>query len=588
MAAKTKTFRFAKRKIRVLGTGRAWGYVNESGDIDFLPVSLRSLAVPHVKFTAAQREEFKSLRSLCAACKSEQTSSHSGCTNPSGGSKKKTDKNASSSQLISHFFSSPGAQTTTTGSQHAATLFGGQSSSAPAPSASTTISSSSPSTSHQPSAPATVLSSPPVAAASPVEESAVSPHASIQRAVHALLEKHKSTNSKRKVPFPNMGEFPVDELRLHPVAFSLAQCTMFNWDAYKACELYCPQFRFCCPNVGCGKALQCKGWGKNARIEQSNSPNACVVRFKEFGCTSCAPPQQKSWSSLDAALMDQLPKVVRGQFPFVCIPNGSLVSKATVMSIVCGATTNFAFEAMEKQGKEAITAVFLDAEMTRRDVFTSLSSSATLHAVPTVLPEGTVLDYVDCFALTAPVMKKLFLMHMFQQTPYAQKVFMLNSMETDVLCFDMVHFHGNKGSKEGVYGMWVVLGKFGAPICARTAMTKSLQDAKGMLKGIQDFGDKSTNFYSSACTDFPEADEQPVHEVLGELVKVIKDTFHLRKSLSDTTLDASKFTLGFEEALSGVFWSFSDVDIARDRAWRKLELGEDDKYLDKLYNSPSW
>jgi hypothetical protein len=397
-----------------------------------------------------------------------------------------------------------------------------------------------------------------------------------------------SGKTKLKSPFPEMGEFPTDELRFHPAAFSLAQCTLFNWDPIEKCKVYCPDFRFYCPNEGCGDAMQCKGWGKNARPEQSLSPDSRVVRSKEYSCPTCVAPNQKSRNALDPLMMSQVPGLVRDMFPFECIPGGSVVSKATVMAIVCGATTNFAFEAMEKQGKEAITAVFLDAEMTRRDVFSTLGGMSTMHTVPDVLPGGTVVDYVKCFALTAPVMKKLFLRHMFKQTPYAEKVFMLNSTETDMLCLDMVHFNGRKGSKGGVFGMWVVLGKFGAPICVRTAMTKSLGDAKSMLEGIQNFGNKPPNYYYSVCTDFPEADEGTVHEMLGPLVKAIKDTFHLRKSLNGTTIDASKFKLGFEDALAGVFWCFSSGDIAKDRARRRIETDDTEAYMDKLYNCPSW
>lgn len=89
--------------------------------------------------------------------------------------------------------------------------------------------------------------------------------------------------------------------------------------------------------------------------------------------------------------------------------------------------------------------------------------------------------------LTAKLASKFFVQETQRQEGLIQKTFLNAVVASSSLHIDMTFPWGNDGSKSGETGLWVMLNGFGEVVAVRSATSKSLDEAAGLLSQINEY-----------------------------------------------------------------------------------------------------
>ena len=385
----------------------------------------------------------------------------------------------------------------------------------------------------------------------------------------------KVKRSYLKIPFPcDLQGSSAKSMR--PELVALTGSTFFHWDPKNLvpdlmgdCILHCP---------ACEKPLIGNGDAKVIKIERTMGFAPHLLVSKALECQKCESPLPGSisrhWSNSYPEVLSQMPESVRDLFPFVNVVKGSLISCPTltaVQSLVGSAT---AFEAICTAALAATTTRLLDLEKARRSRFKQyaknaglLQSFAGFASSNGKALQGNAVAFARCFSVTPGLLKRRFIDEYNRQKSTIQGSFYKAILASDSLHIDMVHFWGNDGSKEGAVGVWVMLNKYGEVVAVRSAASKSLEDAAGLLKEIAVYAAAHDHKIKIVYTDNPEVDATQIRATFGQDALVRKDIFHIIAGLLDLTKKTAKNRLGWEAAVVNCFWTFigSDVEMERRR-----------------------
>lgn len=391
--------------------------------------------------------------------------------------------------------------------------------------------------------------------------------------------KHEIREGCFEYAFPPKSKFS-EELQFDPALAALSGTLFFVWDPKRILphllgntQIKCPR----CPEES-RKNLSWDGMSRRIRIERGAIGGANLVCSAAMRCHGCKGASKEgkevrdsTFSCLDKDILKQFPPQVRAYFPFLNRKNGAIVLCETITSFSFLAERGTSFKAIEESNRTAITQRFANFENRRKQLFeqAKLSIKEQLGAgkVPDKLPDGSVLDYVKDFVLTAGVAIKIYITEYARQFPILQASFLNAILVSPSLHIDMCFPWGNDGSDSGQTGLWVVLNCYGEVVAAQAAVSKSPDDAIKMLRAIRKHADAHNHKIKVIFTDNPIIDASALREVFGQDIYIAKDLFHIVSALFDCVGKTQKLRPHWESAVVNSFWSFveEDVKLERDR-----------------------
>lgn len=407
-----------------------------------------------------------------------------------------------------------------------------------------------------------------------------------------VLRDKKLVGSRRRIPFEDAlsasGESPGKVT--DPAVQALSGTCFFIFDPMTTSPELVGDVRLVCPK--CNSCLERKGYSKSIRIERSFKEDVSLLVSCELACISCpesaAGCRSSNYTTLHPDIFKQFPDVVRWDFPFVVVENGSVISTSTLATIMTLKEKGTSYKSIGDASREGLQTRFLDLEMKRRGcVINSDKQRKALKLMcHTMLPVGSVTDFWVGFAISPKIAKSFYLREAFRQDPMIQALFSSFICSTSTVNLDMVHPWGHSGSKEGSVGIWVIMNGLGEILAVRSATSKSLEDAGGILKALAKVAEEKGHKIKVVYTDNPADDCNELRLRFGEDVTVRKDPFHLIADLMGLARKKSKHRVGWEEAVSAAFWSFNKDDVAKELARLKesepanaQKLSESFRYL---------
>jgi len=369
-----------------------------------------------------------------------------------------------------------------------------------------------------------------------------------------------------------------------PGYHAIKQSTFFVWDPIKQFPARMGDRELECPE--CSDVLISKGYCTSSiRIERGAGVRARLLVTTDLRCTKCSDEGKPcSFNSAHPCILRQLPDTVREEFPFVATPNGAFISIERLNSIISMLVGGTSFNAIETQFEDGVVSELFRLEKLRRDLYIHRKQSP-FEALPEKLPADNVHDFAALFSLTTKVMCNFLVAECVRREGLIQQSFRNAILGTHSLHIDMLFPWGNDGSTKGETGIWVILNGYGEVVAVRSATTKSLDDAAGLLTQIAQFAGEHKHRIAVVFTDNPAIDASAIRSAFGDDVAVCKDVFHLICALFDCTKKNAKNRMGWENAVLNAFYWFHKEDI--DAEEKKLKDAKVENY-DKLLKSASY
>lgn len=391
--------------------------------------------------------------------------------------------------------------------------------------------------------------------------------------------KVKTKKGQLRYPFPVLPKLAMD-----PSYHALKTCVFFVWDPVGLLADDMQGATLCCPT--CSSTLVSKGYGTSSiRIERGAGSSANLLVAVDLKCNKCASANGSCrYTSVHPDILKQLPDTVREQFPFVATPNGAFLSVEMLNRVMTEVECGVSFQSIHRSLLNSICTLFMRRELNRRRLFED-AMKKTFYGGPRLLPEPSVHKYAPAFVLTAKLASKFFVQETQRQEGLIQKTFLNAVVASSSLHIDMTFPWGNDGSKSGETGLWVMLNGFGEVVAVRSATSKSLDEAAGLLSQINEYARDHDHRIKVVFTDNPDIDAGTLRRAFGDDVCICKDVFHVMAALFDCTKKTAKNRLGWECCVVNAFYWFPEEDVAKERG--KLEKAKV-KDIDKLLSRASF
>lgn len=303
-----------------------------------------------------------------------------------------------------------------------------------------------------------------------------------------------------------------------------------------------------------------------------------VIKYYSYVCDGC--PQAKVGktcrvlSGLSPKILEQLPDIVRGQYPLVGT-NGWLMNIQTADFVIAAREFGLPFRAIANASLETIQTSLLSSEKHRMSLVAAQNQTLLGHmGKPPTLHGPRLVDSTDLLCLTEKMLIRSYEDRFEQQEGLIASSFLQSMKGATQLSADMNHPCGNRGTKQGHIGNMHILNDFGEVVVGQAQVSKSIKSSEKALRIIAKHAPNIGAFH----TDEPRVVKTLVKTIWPK-VTVMKDPWHQLAMFEDALHKDSPHYRMFWAELSAAWWVYDKGDVSRERERRIKglpELGENE------------